>query len=210
MKLYTYNRAPNPRRLNLYIAYKGLTIPTQQVDLQQQQARSPAYLSRNPRGVVPALELEDGSILNDALAIALYLEAVFPHKPLFGDDGLERARIISWDQYLFTDGFGAVAEILRNGNPAFANRPLPGPLDLPQIPALVERGKLRLGGFFDYVDSQLKGREYLVGNALSWADICLLVTVDFAGWVKIGIPERCEDLRAWYKHVQTELAPLEQ
>jgi glutathione S-transferase len=207
--LYTYDRAPNPRRLALFIAYKGLHLPTQQVDLGKAEARSAEYLQRNPRGLVPALELDDGSVLSDALAIALYLEGVFPQKPLLGTDGLERARIVSWDQYIFNDGSTAVAEILRNGNPAFADRPLPGPLVLPQIPALVERGKLRLAAFFAFVDRHLAGRDYMVGNALTWADISLLVTVDFARILKTGIPEECGALRAWHARVKEQLAPME-
>jgi glutathione S-transferase len=209
VKLYTYPPAPNPRRLDLLIAVKGLDIPVQIIDLRRNEAKSPAYLALNPRGLVPALELDDGSLLCDALAIALYLEDRFPQPPLFGASALERARIVSRDQQIFNDGFVPVAEILRNENPAFADRALPGRLPVAQIPALIERGRSRLQAFFEVMEAAVNGRDYLEGDALSWADICLLVVLDFAGWTKTSIPESCGELRRWHAAMRASLAPLE-
>lgn len=209
MLLHTHPRAPNPRRLNLFIAYKGIDLPTREVDMLNKETTTPAYLAKNPRGLVPALGLDDGSTLCDALAIALYLEEKFPSKPLFGKTAEERAHIISWDQYQFDGGFLAVFEIIRNSMPQFESRAITGPLAAAQIPALSERGKLRLPAFLNDVDKQLAGRHYLVGEQLSWADISLYTTVDFAIAVRVPIPDGADHLRAWFERVKAELAPIE-
>jgi glutathione S-transferase len=209
MLLHTHPRAPNPRRLNLFIAYKGIELPTREVDMLNKETTRPEYLAKNPRGLVPALDLDDGSTLCDALAIAIYLEEKFPQKPLFGKTPEERAHIISWDQYQFDGGFLAVFEIIRNSMPQFESRAMTGALAVPQIPALAERGKLRLPAFLSDVDKQLGGRDYLVGGQLSWADISLYTTVDFAIAVKMPIPDDAGNLRTWFARVKGELAPLQ-
>jgi len=207
MLLYTYDPAPNPRRVRLFLDYKGIGLPTRQVDLRKLEQLEPAFRAINPRCIVPALQLDDGSVLCDGLAICLYLESLYPERPLFGADALERARIVSWDQYLFTDGFQPCAEVWRNGHPAFAEHPLPGPHKFAQIPALVERGRERLAVFFAALETAVAGRRYLVGEALSWADICLLVTLEFAGRVRCPVPAGCPQLLAWQQRIAAELAP---
>lgn len=209
MKLHTYPHAPNPRRLNLLIAYKGIQIPTEVIDLATKQTVTPEYLAKNPRGLIPALELDDGSTLCDALAIALYLEDKFPQKALFGTTPEQRAFIISWDQYQFDGGFLAIFEAFRNSSPHFEGRAITGALSVPQIPALAERGRLRYPAFLTEVDKQLAGRKYLVGEQLSWADISLFTTIDFGGMMKMTIPDNLANLREWFDRIKTEIKPLE-
>lgn len=204
MLLHTYDPAPNPRRLRLFLDYKGIALDTRQVNLRKLEQFEPAYQAINPRCIVPALQLDDGSVLCDALAIALYLESLHPERPLFGADALERARIVSWDQYLYSDAFQPIAETLRNEHPAFAGRAVTGSEPAEQIPALAERGRRRLPAFWRELDQALAGREFLVGDQPSFADIDALVMIEFAGWIKEVVPEDCAQLRRW----RARVAPL--
>src|SRR6056297_3197147 len=144
MHLYTYDPAPNPRRLGLFLEWKGIEIETTQVDLMQLEQLGETYRAINPAGTVPALILDDGTLMTEVIAICDYLEALHPEKPLFGEGPLARAQVLSWDHHLFLSVFMAIAETLRNGNPAFEDRALPGPFKVTQIPALCERGRSRL------------------------------------------------------------------
>lgn len=204
MLLYTYDPAPNPRRLRLFLDFKGIELPSRQVDLRRHEQFEPDYRAINPRCIVPALQLDDGSVLCDALAICLYLESLYPERPLFGTDPLERARIVSWDQYLYTDAFLPIADALRNSHPAFAGHAVTGPDSVEQIPALAERGRNRLPAFWCALDRALQGREFLVGDQPSFADIDALVMISFAGWIREMVPEDCVHLQRWRQRV----APL--
>lgn len=205
MKLYTYDPAPNPRRLTLFMQYKGITLDTQQVDLGTAEQLTDQYRQINPECSVPALQLDDGSVLAEVIGICTYLEALHPEKPLLGSTALEKARVISWDHRLFAAMTSAIAGMLRNRSRAFANRALPGPLDVPQIPDLVDRGKLQLDHFLPQLDKELAARPWLAGEHFTFADIDLLVAVDFMAWVKQSIPEDCSNLREWYARAQAKL-----
>jgi glutathione S-transferase len=205
MKLYTYDPAPNPRRLALFMQYKGIALDSQQVDLGTAEQLTDQYRQVNPECTVPALQLDDGTVLTEVIGICTYLEALHPEKPLLGTTALERAQVISWDHRLFAAMTSAVAGMLRNRSKAFANRALPGPLDVPQIPELVERGKLQLDYFLPQLDRELATRPWLAGDNFTFADIDLLVAVDFMGWVKQSVPEDCAHLRAWYGRAKAEL-----
>ncbi len=205
MTLYTYDAAPNPKRLNLFLAYKGVQLPTQQVDLRNLEQLSPAYRAINPRCVVPALRLEDGTVLCDVIAICWYLEQRFPQRSLLGTTPLQQAQVLSWDLQIFTEGLMSVADTLRNRSAAFKDRALPGPSPVEQIPQLEERGRYRLHQFWDRLEAQLQGRDFLVGETLSLADIDAWVVVDFAGWVKESIPEQHPRLRSWHQRVSAQL-----
>jgi glutathione S-transferase len=205
MKLYTFDPAPNPKRLQLFMAYKGIELDTQQIDMMVAEHLSDKYTAINPVRTLPTLVLDDGNIMTEVVGICLYLESLYPQKPLMGTSDYEKAEVISWDHKLHFSGLMAVAEIFRNGNPAFKNRALPGPLDIPQIPELVTRGQLRLAGFFTDMDAHLTGRDYIVGNSLTLADVDCYAIVGFAGWVKAAIPDNCPNMQAWYDRVKSDL-----
>ncbi len=199
MKLYTYDPAPNPMRLKLFLQYKGLEIDTQQVDLGKLEQHEEAYGEINPARTVPALVLDGGELLTEVIGQCMYLEALHPEKPLMGSSPLERAEVISWDHKIFLQGMAAIADIFRNGHPAFKDRAMPGPLPLPQIPELCERGKLRLAAFWPMMDAQLGQHPWVAGENFSFADIDLYCLVQFAGWIKESIPEDCGNVLAWYQ-----------
>ena len=201
MKLFDFERAPNPRRVRIFLAEKGIEIPIVHVNLFQLEQLTPEFRAINPGGTVPVLETDDGEYLTEAIAICSYLEALHPQPALFGTDPIHRARILMWDNIVENEGLSAVAEVLRNWSPGFRDRALPGPVDLRQIPELVERGRKRCGMFFDRIEQQLTHHPNLAGTRYSMADISLLVTVDFARWVEIDATAGRPRLREWYVSV---------
>ena len=205
MKLYTYDPAPNPQRLTLFLKYKGIDLETRQIDMMKAEQLGEEYRAINPACTVPALVLDDGTVMTEVVGICHYLESLHPEKPLMGTTALEKAQVISWDHKLFMMVFMPIAEILRNGNPNFADRALPGPLNVPQIPELVERGKLRLDHAWETLDAELAGRQWLAGDNFSLADIDMAVMVEFSGWVKSTPPESCGNLHAYLQRVIAEL-----
>lgn len=206
MHLYTYDSAPNPRRLGLFMAYKGLELPTTQIDMRENAHRDQSFLDINPLGTLPALQTDEGIMFTEVIAICDYLESLYPEKPLMGRSPLERALVLSWDHRVFTSLFEAFAEILRNRSPAFENRALPGPIDIEQIPELEHRGRKRFAASLIQFDEELGDRAFLCGDHVTFADFDLLVAVETARWVKEDVPEACTRLPALLERVRAELA----
>ena len=206
MKLYTYDPAPNPRRLALFLKYKGIELDTEQVDLGQLEQHGEEYAKINPARTVPALVLDDGHLLTEVIGMCVYLEALHPDKPLLGSTPEEKAEVISWDHKLFLTGFMPIADIFRNGHPAFEGRAMPGPIKLEQVPALVERGKIRLEHFWTMVDEHLADKPWFAGDNFSFADIDMFCICEFSGWIKTGIPDACTHIKAWHERATAELS----
>ncbi len=201
MKFYDCATAPSPRRVRIFLAEKGIAVPTVQVDLRNNEQLSPAFRAINPDCTVPVLVLDDGTAINDAVAICAYFEETTPEPPLFGSTPQERAVTIAANRAIERDGFYAVMEAFRNATPGLKGRALPGPQDYEQIPALAERGRARIQQFYRAMDARLGAQEFVAGPRYSIADISCLVMVDFAGWVKLKIPEDCAQLRRWHATV---------
>ncbi len=201
MKLYDYPQAPNPRRVNIFLAEKGIEIERVPVDLGAQEQLKPEYLAKNPAADVPMLELDDGTCISQIRGITHYLEAVYPDIPMLGATSTEKGLVEMWEHLAVMNGFLAVAEVFRNTVKGFADRAMAGPHNYPQSPELAERGALRLTNFFKDFDKQLANNEYVAGDNFSLADITTLVTCDFAKWIKASIPEDCHHLSAWYAKV---------
>lgn len=198
MKLYNMHHATNPKRVRIYLAEKGIDVPMVDIDIMTGENRAPDYLKVNPRGTLPALVLDDGTVIDESIAICRYFEALNPDPPLFGTGALAQARVEQWQRRVELDGFFNVAAVFRNTAPQFATRAAPGAApDTKQIPDLAERGMALLPGFFRLVDAQLAEHEYIAGEAFSIADITLFCTIGFARWVKIGIPEDAPNLARW-------------
>jgi len=206
MQVYTYEGAPNPRRLALFMQYKGIEIDTVPVDVPQGEHLGPEYRALNPACTVPALVLDDGTVLDAVIGMCTYLEAIYPDRPLLGTSALEKAEVASWCHKIFTGLFSAIAGVLRNGNPAFENRGLPGPLDLPQIPALVERGRRQIHYLLPELDKHLSDRPWVAGAHFSMADTDLIAAIDFLRWIKEPVPEDCTHLKDWYDRATAEVA----
>jgi glutathione S-transferase len=201
MKLYDCAMAPSPRRVRIFLAEKGITVPTVQVDLRGGEQLTPGFRAINPDCTVPVLELDDGTRIADAVAICVYLEAARPDPPLMGRDPQEKAIITAAQRRAERQGFQAMEEAFRNSTPGMKGHALPGPDAYEQIPALAERGRTRVLRFFETMEAELAGKTFVCGPDYSIADITTLVTVDFAKWIKLTIPEPCANLRRWYDAV---------
>ena len=201
MKFYDCTTAPSPRRVRIFLAEKGISVPTVQVDLRNNEQLTPAYRAINPDATVPALELDDGSRINDAIGICIYFEAIHPQPPLMGEGPEEKALVASWQREVERNGFFAVMEAFRNWARGLKGRALPGPHDYEQIPALAERGRLRVAHFFAHMNERLSQSEFVAGSRYTVADITALVTVDFAQSAKLPMPEDCAHLRRWHAQV---------
>jgi glutathione S-transferase len=195
--LYDCSTAPSPRRARILLAEKGVAHDTVQIDLRSAEQLGEAFRAINPQCTVPALRTDEGVVLTDNAAIAAYAEARWPQPPLLGSTPLEKAEIASWNWRVEFEGLLAIAEALRNSVPAMANRALPGPVDYPQIPALAERGLARVRQFLAVLDARLAGRDFIVGEQLSIADITAAVAVDFARVVRIKPDDSQLQLQRW-------------
>jgi glutathione S-transferase len=180
MKLYDYAAAPSPRKVRYFVAEKGLTIPTVEIDLRTHGQSAPGFLAKNPGATVPVLELDDGTCLTETLAICRYLEGIHPEPNLMGADPKEAALVLMWHDIVTLEGYLGLQEALRNGHPAFKGRALGGPTSYEQIPALAERGKRRAAAFFDRLDARLGAQPYVAVERFTYADIVAYVTLEFA------------------------------
>ncbi|EJM58454.1 glutathione S-transferase family protein [Pseudomonas sp. GM48] len=202
LKLYQSAGSPNSRRVRIFLAEKGLSIPLVPVDLGQGEQHSEEYRAINPRRVVPTLVLEDGTTIGEVPAIIRYLEEAYPQTPLLGETAKEKALVAMWERRAELEGFATVMEAIRNAAPGLKGRAIAGPYDYEQIPELAERSKLRVKNFFADLDARLAGVPFVAGDRFSVADITALVTVDFAAKaIDFPVPEEHIALKRWYDQV---------
>lgn len=203
MKLYDYSGVPNSRRLNIFLAEKSLDFPRTIIDLMKGEQLSEEFHAKSPNCDVPVLEMDDGTCISQLNAVCRYLEACYPEPPLYGRDPREIGLVEMWNNICFTNGFQAVADLFRNGPDWFEGRALIGPHNYDKIPALVERGRLRINNFYKDINQHLRNRNYFVDDYFSVADITALVTVDFSSWAGVNVPTTCEYLLAWHQRVSS-------
>jgi len=201
MKIYDWHIAPNPRRLHIYLAEKGLNIELVEVG-QEDLSLAPWFKAKYPHAMVPMLELDDGTHIGEAMAIARYFEETHPEPPLMGTDARDKAIIDMWEKRANEEGMLPASELFRNTHEKFAERGLPGAADpIPAIPELRDRGRARLARFFAKFDRQLADNAFVAGSRWTVADATTLAAVDFAGWSDVQIPESCAHLQRWYDEV---------
>lgn len=203
MKFYDCTMAPSPRRVRIFLAEKGVKIDTVQVDLIGGENLKSEFRAINPRGVVPVLQLDDGTCIDETYAICRYIEDLHPEPPLMGTDPKSRAVIASRSLAIEWDGFLSAAEAFRNSTPGFAERGIPGQMGVTAIPALAERGRAGLDRFFDTLEKTLSRSEYVAGDRYTIADITGLCVVDFAGWMKIQPSDSHPNVQRWYRSVSS-------
>jgi glutathione S-transferase len=202
MKFYDYPLAPSPRKVRLFLAEKGLRIPTINVDLRERAQQRPDFLAVNRGATVPVLKLDDGTHLTESLSICSYLEALQPQPNLMGNDAREQALVLMWNDIQTFEGYLALQELMRNAHPAFEGRPLPGLVSYEQIPALAERGRKRAELFFDKLDAHLGARAFVASERFTYADIVGFVYTGFAERALGTSPTATRaELRRWYEDV---------
>jgi glutathione S-transferase len=195
MKLYDGGRAPNPRRVRIFLAEKGMTVPTVQVDLGKLEQRSAAYTAINPMRRVPALELDDGTVIAESIAICRYFEALHPTPPLFGKTAVEIALIEMWSRRAELHFYIPVSTVFQHLHPAMKA------LIDPQVAEWGEANRPRVFDFLRFLDDELKTRVFVAGDTFSVADITALVAVDFMKVSKMVVPDELTHLRGWYDTV---------
>ena len=205
MKLYDYAHAPNPKRVHIFLAEKGLDMERVEIDLTKAEQLGGDYRKINPLCQVPVLETDAGARISECLAICHYLEELHPEPNLFGSNPEERALVLMWNHIVEQEGVTGLAEALRNRVNMFRDHALAGPVEYAQIPELVERGRKRAKHFLNFMDRRLGGREYLALDRFTLADITLRVAVDMAarmaGKFELTVLENRAALAAWHARV---------
>jgi glutathione S-transferase len=201
VKIYDWHIAPNPRRLHIYLAEKGIKVELVEVG-QEDLTLAAWFRQAYPHAMVPMLELDDGTQIGEAMAIARYFEEAQPDPPLMGTDAKDKAIVEMWEKRANEEGMLPASELFRNTHPQFAERGLPGAADaIPAVPELRDRGRARLSRFFAKFDRQLADHTFVAGERFTIADATTLAAVDFAGWSEVKIPESCQHLQRWYEAV---------
>src|SRR5262245_22789838 len=165
MKLYDGGRAPNPRRVRVFLAEKGISVPLEPVDLGAMAQKSETFAAVNPLQRVPALVLDDGTVITESIAICRYFEALKPDPPLFGRGALETARVEMWNRRLELHLLFPVSHVFRHSHPAMAK------MEVPQVPAWADANKPRIAAFLEIFDRELADRQFVTGDQYSVADI---------------------------------------
>ena len=188
------NPAPNPRRVRIFAAEKGIDLSSKEVSIPKREQKAPEYVAKNPRGQTPILELDDGTVIAESVAIMRYLEAEQPDPPLFGTTASEIAEIEMWNRRVEMILMPAIAAVWVHTHPFTAA--LPG-----RNAEWGESNRPRFAEGMRFFDGSLEGREYLAGSAFSAADILLLTTVDFAKFIGLEMPSECANLLRWHERV---------
>jgi glutathione S-transferase len=201
MKLYDCATAPNPRRVRIFAAEKGIELDKVEVDLGSGEQFAPEFRALNPDCVVPVLELDDGTTISEVLAICQYLEEMHPDPALFGRSAEQRAISVMWNHKIEQHGLMHMRDAFRNTAKRLSGHAITGPHGAAQIPELAVRGRQCVIEFFDRLEQQLDGKAFITGDEYSIADITGLVLIDFARWIKLEIPEGATRLRRWHADV---------
>ncbi len=203
MKLYDSAMAPNPRRVRIFMAEKGVAYENIQIDFIKGENLDETFLAVNPRGLLPTLVLDDGTVIDETVAICRYVEEMHPEPALLGTDAVSKARIEARQRHMEFDGLLGAADAFRNSFPGFSSRGLAGNAGaVDAIPALAERGKNAVLRFYDSLDTALGSSTFIAGDSFSIADITALCTIDFAaGAARVPIPEHCANVQRWHAEV---------
>jgi glutathione S-transferase len=197
MKLFDGGRAPNPRRVRVFLAEKGIEVPLVPVDMGAMGHRQEPVSSRNPLQRLPVLELDDGSILTESVAICRYFEELQPSPALFGQGALGKARVEMWQRRMEFNLLSCVAQAFRHIHPAMKE------WEVPQIPEWGEANKPKAVAFLHLLDAELAGREFAAGDAYSIADITGMIAIDFMKPARIKVPDECTNVLRWYAAVSS-------
>ena len=207
MKLYDFGPAANAQRVRVFLAEKGLEVPTEQLNVREDAQFAEPFTSMNPFHCVPFLELDDGTVVAESMSICRYLEELHPEPVLFGRTAEERAVIDMWMRRFELDGFIPLLHAMRNHVPTFAGRVVPGTrTDLPQLPAMVTRGKEMMEVFLGRVEPHLARNEFVAGPAFSAADITGFFTLRLATALQMDIAAISPAVAAWFARVSARPA----
>jgi glutathione S-transferase len=197
MKLYSHSVAPNPRRVRIFAAEKGIDLTLEEVDILAGQSRTPEFLAKNSSGGVPVLELDDGSHLSESVAICRYLEGLHPEPNLLGRDLREQAEIERWNRRMELELFAAIGRTVQNTSPIFQSR-------FKQFPEYGEAQRAVVYQRLERMDRELNGHQFVAGDRFTIADITALVAIDIGGRLAgIKIAPELTHLTRWHEAVSS-------
>jgi glutathione S-transferase len=196
MKLYDARTAPNPRRVRIFLAEKGITVPVEQIDIVSAQNRSPEFRARNAMGTLPVLELDDGTTIAESVAICRYFEELHPEPPLMGTDAKERAVVEMWQRRMEFEVFLPITQVFRNGHAFFKGR-------IPQVPEYGEVCRTHAEQRLAWLDGVLAERPFVAGERYTIADITALCAIDFGRVSNIRITPGQPNLARWHAAVSS-------
>ena len=196
MTLYDTKTAPNPRRVRIFVAEKGLDVPTVQVDLNAKANRTDAFRAKNPLAAVPVLELDDGTCLSESVAICRYLEGIAPEPPLMGVDAKDRAVVEMWQRRMELEIFQPIANVFVHTHEWFKGR-------REQVPAYGEACRRQVLARLSWLDGELATREYVAGDRYTIADITALCGIDWGRVTQTRVPPECTNVLRWHERVSS-------
>ena len=194
VKIYDSQTAPNPRRVRIFLAEKGVEIPYEPVDIAKAANRLPEFLTKNPLGVVPVLELDDGTCIAESVAICRYFEETHPEPPLMGVDTRDRAVVEMWQRRMEFEVFIPITQVFRNTHAFFKGR-------IPQVPEYGEVCRTAAERRLVWLDEVLAEREFVAGSRYTIADITALCGIDFGRVSGIRIQSQQQHLMRWHAAV---------
>jgi glutathione S-transferase len=195
MRIIETRRAPNPRRVRIFLAEKGLAVPFEEVELMAGELKTEEFTALNPMQRVPVLILDDGAVIAESVAICRYFEEQQPQPPLFGTGALGRAMVEMWNRRVELGLFAAVACVFRHLNPKMSH------LEVPQVADWGEANKAKVMEMLRLLDTALSRHPYIAGPEYSIADITALVAVDFMKAAQLERPEGLANVARWHSEV---------
>ncbi|MDO8432847.1 MAG: glutathione S-transferase family protein [Candidatus Binatus sp.] len=196
MKIYDFTQAPNPRRVRIFLAEKGITVPLEQVNLATADNRKPEFLKINPMGGLPVLELDDGTHIAESVAICRYFEEIKPEPRLLGVDAKDKAMVEMWNRRMELEVLSMTAGAFRNTSDFFKGR-------IPQVKEYGEVCRNAALKRLEWLDTELANRQFIAGDRYTIADITAMVGIDFGRTTGIKIAENQKNLARWHQAVSS-------
>ncbi len=196
MRLYDGGKAPNPRRVRIFLAEKGVEVPLVSVDMTAFGHKSDTVRALNPLQRLPVLELDDGTALSESVAICRYFEEMFPEPPLMGVSILDRAVVEMWQRRIEMHLLAIVGNVFRHAHPAMAE------WEVPQIKEFSEANRPKVLDMLSLLNSELADRPFIAGERFTIADITAMIAIDFMKPARLQVPDDHLALMAWYGRVK--------
>lgn len=194
MKIYDLKAGMNPRRVRIFLAEKGLSIPVVAVDMTKGENRTPEFLAKNPLGTMPVLELDDGTLIAESMAICRYLDELHPEPNLLGMTALERAMIEMWNRRVELELLKPLSDQFRHLSPFWAGR-------VEQIPVWGEAARKRAFETMAWLDRELATRNFIAGDRYTVADITAQCALLLGKNTGAPIPPDLVNLSRWFAEV---------
>ena len=195
MKILEMKPAPNPRRVRIFLAEKGIEIPFEQIDITKGEHKLPGFAKLNPMQRVPVLLLDDGTVIAESVAICRYFDCLHPEPALFGGTPVEKAKVEMWNRRMEHSFLFHVMQVFRHLHPSMAE------MEVPQVPAWAEANRPRVYETLCFMDKELGTRPFIAGEAFSVADITALVAIDFMKPARLARSPELTSLARWYDAV---------